>query len=95
VKDHLLKAGICHLAQGDSIATSRALESYTELDNTFSSTREYKLLIDLAETVEAGDQEAFSDKLFQFDQVSKLDKWKTKILLRVKEKIENQEEDFS
>jgi len=27
--------------------------------------------------------------------MSKLDKWKTKILLRVKEKVENEEEDFS
>jgi len=45
--------------------------------------------------VEQGDAEMFSDKLFQFDQMSKLDKWKTKILLRVKEKVETEEEDFS
>lgn len=82
-------------ASQDQVAVSRSLEAYTDLDNTFSSTREYKLLGDLAETVEAGDQEAFSEKLYQFDQISKLDKWKTKLLLRVKDKIESAEEDFS
>jgi len=79
----------------DMVATSRALESYRDLDNTFPSTREHQLLVDLAETVEQGDQEAFADKLFQFDQLSKLDKWKTTILLRVKNGIEEKGEDFS
>ncbi|MCJ1317650.1 hypothetical protein MMC15_002975 [Xylographa vitiligo] len=95
VKDYFLKAGICHLATGDMVATSRALESYRELDPSFPSTRENQLLVDLAETVEQGDQEAFADKLFQFDQFSKLDKWKTTILLRVKNGIEEKGEDFS
>lgn len=79
----------------DMVATTRALESYTELDNSFVQTRECKLLNDLTEAVEQGDQEAFSDKLYQFDQMSKLDKWKTKILLRIKDGIEEQGEDFS
>lgn len=95
VKDYFLKAGMCHLASQDMVATQRALASYRELDPTFASTREHQLLVDLAEAVEQGDQEAFADKLFQFDQLSKLDKWKTTILLRVKEGIEEKGEDFS
>ncbi|KAI4241146.1 MAG: hypothetical protein LQ352_007489 [Teloschistes flavicans] len=95
VKDYFLKAGICHLASGDNVATSRALDSYRDLDPTFPSTREHQLLSDLAEAVEQGDQEAFTDKLFQYDQLSKLDKWKTTLLLRVKEGIEEKGEDFS
>jgi len=59
------------------------------------STREHQLLADLAELVEQGDQEAFADKLFQYDQFSKLDKWKTTLLLRVKNAIEEKGEDFS
>ena len=77
------------------IATNRALESYRDLDPAFSQTREHQLLVDLAEAVEGGDQEAFADKLYQFDQMSKLDKWKTQILLRVKEGIAEKGEDFS
>ncbi|MCJ1230497.1 vesicular-fusion protein S17 [Toensbergia leucococca] len=95
VKDYFLKAGMCHLATNDLVATTRALETYRDLDPTFASTREHQLLVDLAEAVEQGDQEAFADKLFQYDQLSKLDKWKTTILLRVKNGIEEKGEDFS
>ncbi|MCJ1457590.1 vesicular-fusion protein S17 [Mycoblastus sanguinarius] len=77
VKDYFLKAGMCHLASNDMVATSRALGSYRDLDPTFASTREHQLLVDLSQAVEQGDQEVFADKLFQYDQLSKLDKWKT------------------
>ncbi|KAI1093440.1 TPR-like protein [Rostrohypoxylon terebratum] len=95
VKDYFLKAGICHLATGDMVATNRALEKYRDLDPTFPSTREHQLLTDLAAAIEAGDQDQFTDKLFQYDQMSKLDKWKTTILVRVKNNIEEAGEDFS
>ncbi|KAI1473986.1 TPR-like protein [Daldinia eschscholtzii] len=95
VKDYFLKAGICHLATGDMVATNRALEKYRDQDPTFPSTREHQLLVDLAAAVEAGDQDQFTDKLFQYDQLSKLDKWKTTILVRVKNNIEEAGEDFS
>ena len=95
VKEYLLKAGICHLASGDMVACQRALESYRDIDPSFTQTREHQLLTDLSEAVQEGDQEKFADKLFQFDQMSKLDKWKTTLLLRVKEGIEEQGEDFS
>lgn len=77
------------------VAVNRALESYRDLDPTFASTREHQLLVDLAEAAEQGEPDAFADKLFQFDQVSKLDKWKTTLLLRVKNTIEEKGEDFS
>lgn len=44
------------------------------------------------ETVETGDDEAFSDKVYQFDQLSKLDKWKTTMLLKVKGTIVNEDD---
>jgi alpha-soluble NSF attachment protein len=74
---------------------NRALETYRDTDPTFASTREHQLLADLTQAVEQGDQEAFTDKLFQYDQLSKLDKWKTTLLLRVKNNIEETGEDFS
>jgi len=95
VKEYLLKAGICHLCTFDMVGTNRALESYRDLDPAFTQTREHQLLVDMVGAIEEGDQEKFADKLFQFDQVSKLDKWKTTLLLRVKEQIEGKEEDFS
>ncbi|OJD24325.1 hypothetical protein ACJ73_04312 [Blastomyces percursus] len=95
VKDYFLKAGICHLASNDLVATNRALQNYRDLDNSFTTTREHMLLVDLAHAVEQGDAESFGDKLFQYDQLSKLDKWKTAIFLRVKNNIEEPGEDFS
>ncbi|KAI9791876.1 MAG: vesicular-fusion protein S17 [Peltula sp. TS41687] len=95
VKDYFLKSGICLLANNDMVATRNGLEHYRELDPTFTSTREYQLLADLAEAVDQGDAEVFADKLFEFDRMSKLDKWKTAIFLRVKNGIEEKGEDFS
>jgi alpha-soluble NSF attachment protein len=59
------------------------------------STREHQLLVDLTQAVEQGDQDAFGDKLFQYDQLSKLDKWKTAIFLRIKNNIEEVGDDFA
>lgn len=88
VKEYFLKAGICHLASKDVIATQRALEKYCDMDPGFASQREHQLLVDLVGAIEDGDQEKYSDKLYAFDQMSKLDKWKTTILLRIKGQIE-------
>lgn len=95
VKEYLLKAGICHLATGDLVGTQKALDGYRELDPSFTQQRENQLLTDLAEAIEHGEQEQFADKLFQYDQMSKLDKWKTTLLLRIKNTIQEQGEDFS
>lgn len=95
VKDYFLKAGICHLASGDLVATNRSLDMYRDLDSSFGGTRENMLLTDLVAAVQEGDQDVFADKLFQYDSMSKLDKWKTTLLLRVKGAIEKEEEDFS
>ena len=94
VKDYFLKAGICHLATEDLVGTNRAIEKYREMDPAFASTREHQLLVDLAGSVESQDSGDFEDKLYQFDQMSKLDKWKTEILLRVKNNC-IKEEDLS
>ncbi|KAG6068996.1 hypothetical protein E4U32_006046 [Claviceps aff. humidiphila group G2b] len=95
VKDYLLKAGICHLASGDLVATRRALEKYVVLDPSFASQREYMLLSDLCEALEQQSQDVFTDKLFQYDQICKLDNWKTTILVRVKNTIEQASDDFA
>lgn len=79
----------------DLVATNRAIQSYCDLDNGFASTREHQLLVDLTQAVEQGDPEAFGDKLYQYDQLSKLDKWKTTMCLRIKNDIEEAGEDFS
>lgn len=95
VKEYFLKAGICHMATKDMVATQRALDKYREMDPSFPSQREHQLLVDLVQAMEAGDQEMYTEKLFAYDQMSKLDKWKTAILLRIKNSIEDADNEFS
>lgn len=94
VKDYLLRAGICHLAF-DIVGAKRALESYRDLDPSFLAQKEYQLLNDLGEAVEHSDAEVFAEKLFRYDQLSPLNSWCTTILLRIKNKITDHEDDFS
>jgi alpha-soluble NSF attachment protein len=47
------------------------------------------------DAVEAGDVEAFSTALQEFDRMTKLDEWKTSLLLRVKKSIEDEEDDYT
>ncbi|KAK7385800.1 hypothetical protein VNO78_31669 [Psophocarpus tetragonolobus] len=91
VKGHLLNAGICQLCKGDVIAITNALERYQELDPTFSGTREYRLLADIAAAIDEEDVEKFTEVIKEFDSMTPLDSWKTTLLLRVKEKLKAKE----
>ncbi|PON79077.1 NSF attachment protein [Parasponia andersonii] len=91
VKGHLLNAGICHLCRGDVVAITNALERYQDLDPTFSGTREYKFLADIAASIDEEDVAKFTDVVKEFDSMTPLDSWKTTLLLRVKEKLKAKE----
>ncbi|XP_076901844.1 alpha-soluble NSF attachment protein-like [Bidens hawaiensis] len=95
VRGHLLNAGICQLCKGDDVAITNALEKYQDLDPTFAGTREYKLLADLTASIEEEDVTKFTDAIKEFDSMTKLDAWKTTLLLRVKDllKAKEMEED--
>lgn len=53
------------------------LERYKEMDYTFGSSREYKLLEQLTTDVEEMSTDNFSDHVFEYDTISPLDPWKT------------------
>jgi len=91
VKEYFLKAGLCHLCASDLVSAKRALEKYQEMDCTFSSQRECKLLLELVKAYENYDAEAFTQAVVEYDSVSKLDQWKTTILLRIKNSINNED----
>ncbi|MFS7943935.1 putative NSF attachment protein [Helianthus anomalus] len=91
VRGHLLNAGICQLCKGDVVAITNALEKYEDLDPTFSGSREYKLLTALAASIDEEDVEKFTDAIKEFDSITKLDAWKTTLLLRVKEMLKAKE----
>ena len=72
----------------DYVSARRNLERYGQLDITFLSTREAKFINALLEALEQGDEEAFTSVVFEYDQVTKLDNWKTAILLKIKRGIQ-------
>jgi alpha-soluble NSF attachment protein len=72
----------------DYVSARRNLERYGQADNTFPSTREAKFVKALLEALEQGDEEAFTGVVFEYDQVTKLDNWKTAILLNIKKGIQ-------
>lgn len=99
VKEYWLRSGMCALAMKvdsyksllnwysvvqDTITAKRNMTKYSNQDASFPSTREAKFLSVLIEAVEGGDPEAFTAAVVEFDQVTKLDNWKTNILLKIK-----------
>jgi alpha-soluble NSF attachment protein len=91
VKGHLLNAGMCQLCKADVVAINNALEKYQELDPTFSGTREFKLLSDIAAAIDEEDIAKFTNAIKEFDSMTPLDSWKTTLLLRVKDKLKAKE----
>jgi alpha-soluble NSF attachment protein len=71
------------------------LGKYATQDVTFPSTRESKFLVALTEAVEAGDEEAYTAAVVEYDQITKLDNWKTSILLKIKKGIQEEEENLT
>lgn len=71
----------------DAVTAKRNLQKYSALDTTFSSTREAKFITVLTDAFEAGDMESFTAAVYEYDQVTKLDNWKTAILLKIKRAI--------
>ncbi|GLJ53650.1 hypothetical protein SUGI_1144390 [Cryptomeria japonica] len=91
VKGYLVNAGLCQICRGDTMALNNALEKYQELDPTFSGTRECKFLDDLVLSIDEEDVEKFTDVVKEFDSLSRLDQWKTTLLLRAKNSLKAKE----
>ncbi|CAL1378536.1 unnamed protein product [Linum trigynum] len=91
VRGHLLNAGLCQLCRGDVVAITNALERYEDLDPTFSRTREFRFLSDLATAMDEEDVDKFTSIVKEFDSMSKLDSWKVTLLLKVKQTLKDKE----
>jgi len=91
-KGYFLQSTLCHLANGDAVGASQALDRYDTLDYTFAEAREGKFARQLVECVEGYDPEGFGTACFEFDRISKLDPWKTSMLVKVKRQIDDGED---
>lgn len=64
-----------------------SIDKYQSLDMTFAGTREFKFLHDLADATAASDGQQFTDIVAEFDKMTRLDNWKTTLLLRIKKSL--------
>jgi len=84
VKGYLLKASLCQLVLGaqkdDMSEATKAFAKYEDWSEIFCGTRENKLVQDLKKAYEDMNTEAFQDAIFEFDNISKLDEFKTSLL---------------
>ncbi|KAI9328129.1 soluble NSF attachment protein [Zopfochytrium polystomum] len=87
MKDYFLKAGLCLLCIGDSVRTRTSIDRYRNMDVSFETTRECKFLLSLVDAIDNADVQAFTDAVVDYDRLTKLDSWKTSLLLRVKKSI--------
>ncbi|EIW86763.1 vesicular-fusion protein SEC17 [Coniophora puteana RWD-64-598 SS2] len=88
VREYWLRASLCALAMRDTVTAKRNIAKYSSQDVTFTSTRECKFINVLIEAMESENQEAFTAAVVEYDQVTRLDNWKTAILLKVKRGIQ-------
>jgi len=90
-KGYLLNAGICLLCMGDPVEAQMGIEKYEDMDVSFADSRECKLLRSLTQAMEEGDSQAFTDAVAEYDSLSRLDAWKTSMLLRCKKIVSARE----
>jgi len=89
VKEYLLKAGLCHLANKNNEGGFLTfLNTFDEIDGTFRDTREYKFLENLVNFSEEKRVDDFVKCISEYDSLTRLDPWKTKILLKIKKDME-------
>ncbi|KAG6336093.1 hypothetical protein ID866_2990 [Astraeus odoratus] len=90
VKEYWLRACLCALAMQDTVTAKRNIQKYMAQDVTFTSTRECKFINAIIEAIQGEDQERFTGCVVEYDQVTKLDNWKTSILLKIKRTIQDE-----
>jgi len=88
-KEHLQRAVLCHLANEDLVGAQKGIENYKSWDASFPGSRECKFVEELIAAVEKYDVDAFTQAVVEYDSVSKLDNWKTKILLKIKQHLQS------
>ncbi|KAI8619527.1 soluble NSF attachment protein [Chytriomyces sp. MP71] len=95
MKEYFFKAGLCLLNVADLVRLRTSIDRYCGMDLQFGDSRECKFVLALADAVEAGDVEAYTNAVVDFDRLTKLDQWKTALLLRVKKSIGQEDEDLT
>ena len=87
-KGYFLQCVLCHLANRDSVGAGQAMSRFSSMDYTLRESREGKFADELVVCTDGGDSEGFATACFEYDRISKLDPWKTTVLLAIRKTIE-------
>jgi alpha-soluble NSF attachment protein len=90
-KEYFLKAGLCHLAQGDLVAVKKSLDRYSSLSPEFQGSREYIFLQQLITAYEKFEVDAFKKSVGVYSEISPLQPWTSAVLVTITEKIRSDE----
>ena len=93
VKQYCILATLCPLCSDDVVLSKRAFTRYCDIDVTLAESREGIFLSNLITTVENMDVDGFTKIVAKYDDISRLDQLKTKLLLKVKKGIQSQVQD--
>jgi len=87
--EYFYKATLCSFVleskSGECKDTTESLDRYVEQHPAFENAREYKFLKGILDAFEKDDVEKFTETVFKFDNVLKLDNWTSKLLLKIKD----------
>ena len=87
-KGYFMQAILCQLANGDGVGAQNSLQRYEAVDYTFGESREGKFCQQLIAAVDEYDGEGLAQASFEYDKISKLDPWKTSMLVKIKRSIQ-------
>lgn len=87
-RGHLLCAGVCVLCHASDEDVRARIERYKDIDLQFAGSREAALLESCAEALAQADEKAFAAAVAEFDSLTRLDAWKTNMLLKVKRRLQ-------
>jgi len=92
-KDYFFKAALCQMvvcAREDDMKTlEQKLDKYKDLHPAFEGDRTCKLIEGCMKAFEDDDVEAYTDTVFSYDKIYKLDNWVASLLLIVKKVIKD------
>lgn len=99
VSDYYFKASICSLVRecqqsNECKMTEEALDNYVDSHPAFQTSREFTLMKKLLEAYAAGDVQEFTDALFEYNQISPLDAFKSNLLVKVKRRMVEADNDI-
>jgi alpha-soluble NSF attachment protein len=80
-KGHLLMACLCAMCCMSPSGVAETVEKYKNIDFNLEGSRELKLVEACVEAIEVGDAEGFTTAVAEYDSLTRLDAFKTELLV--------------